>query len=72
MPKIPVNAVVEGKFTVTPPWSGRHTIVAKFTSKQLDDVDGFLAFEAKPRPEDILVNGNRRDNEIVRRTDVIP
>lgn len=71
MPDIPVRAMAEGKFEVIPPWSGRHTIVAKFTSKELDDVDGFLAFEAAPQPEDVIVNGNDR-NEVIARTDVIP
>ncbi|XP_026465258.1 annulin-like [Ctenocephalides felis] len=31
-------------FNLTPPYSGRSTIVAKFSSKELDDVDGFLAY----------------------------
>lgn len=71
MPEIPVHAIAEGKFAITPPWAGRHTLVAKFDSKELDDVDGFLAFEAQPRPEDVIGNG-AHDNEVIRRTDVIP
>lgn len=31
-------------FEFTPPKSGRNTIVVKFSSKELDDVDGFLNF----------------------------
>lgn len=70
MPEIPVRAIAEGKFKVTPPWAGRHTIVAKFDSKELDDVDGFLAFEAQPKPEDVIEKVD--NNVIVRRTDVVP
>lgn len=70
MPVIPIKAMAEGKFEVIPPWSGRHTIFAKFDSKELDDVDGFLNFEAAPQPEDVLLNENGR--EIVARTDVVP
>lgn len=40
---------------LTPPWSGRHTILAKFTSKEMNDVDGFLAFLVQPKKE---TNGN--------------
>ncbi|XP_041780647.1 annulin isoform X3 [Anopheles merus] len=60
---------VSNTFTMTPPYSGRLTLAAKFTSKELDDVDGFLAFLAHPRPEDIITEVE--DNVIVARTDVI-
>uniref|UniRef100_A0A336LKB0 protein-glutamine gamma-glutamyltransferase n=1 Tax=Culicoides sonorensis TaxID=179676 RepID=A0A336LKB0_CULSO len=69
MPEIPVKAMAEGKFDIIPPWSGRHTIFAKFDSKELDDVDGFLNFEAAPQPEDVLLPENNHD--IIARTDVI-
>lgn len=39
-------------FKFTPPKSGRNTIVAKFTSKELDDVDGFLNFMVEPSKEE--------------------
>lgn len=54
---------------LTPPFAGRGTIAAKFTSRELDDVDGFVAFEAKPRPEDVLMETS--DNEVIERTDII-
>ncbi|XP_037297754.1 annulin isoform X2 [Manduca sexta] len=31
-------------FKLTPPWAGRHQISAKFQSKEMRDVDGFLSF----------------------------
>lgn len=31
-------------FKLTPPWAGRHQISAKFTSKEIRDIDGFLSF----------------------------
>lgn len=70
MPIIPVKAMAEGKFEIVPPWSGRHTIIAKFDSKELDDVDGFLNFEAAPQPEDVILTNVTP--EIIARTDVIP
>jgi transglutaminase 1 len=65
-----VGETAEHTFMFTPPYSGRATLVAKFTSKELDDVDGFLAFEVHPRDEDVIMNGDIA--EIVARTDVIP
>ncbi|XP_049802797.1 annulin isoform X1 [Schistocerca nitens] len=41
-------------FKFTPKYDGRATIAAKFTSKELDDVDGFLNFMVEPKKE---VNG---------------
>lgn len=35
-------------FSMTPKLEGRSTIVAKFYSKELDDVDGFVNFMVKP------------------------
>ncbi|XP_055638666.1 annulin-like isoform X2 [Toxorhynchites rutilus septentrionalis] len=67
--EIAVSETVSKTFSLTPMFAGRATIVAKFTSKELDDVDGFLAFEAQPRPEDILMETSK--NEIIARTDVI-
>ncbi|XP_052759591.1 annulin isoform X1 [Galleria mellonella] len=48
--KIPLDenvapgAVATVQFKLTPPWAGRHQISAKFDSKELHDVDGFLSF----------------------------
>uniref|UniRef100_A0A182NEW6 protein-glutamine gamma-glutamyltransferase n=1 Tax=Anopheles dirus TaxID=7168 RepID=A0A182NEW6_9DIPT len=68
-PEIAPGEKVLNTFTMTPPYSGRLTLAAKFTSKELDDVDGFLAFIAHPRPEDIIMEVE--DNAIVARTDVV-
>lgn len=35
------GALATAQFKLTPPWAGRHQISAKFTSKELHDVDGF-------------------------------
>lgn len=64
-----VDETISNTFSLTPQFVGRATLAVKFTSKELDDVDGFLAYENKPRPEDILMNGT--ENEIIARTDVI-
>lgn len=71
--EIPVGGTAASTFKFIPPYSGRGTLIAKFNSKELDDVDGYLHFEIEPRPEDIIMNGNgTRTAEVVRRTDVIP
>lgn len=49
-------------FKYTPPWAGRGSLVAKFVSKELNDVDGHLAFEVKARPEDVIL-----DNDVIGR-----
>lgn len=72
VPEVPVGETAEVSFEFVPPYSGRGTFAAKFTSKELDDVDGFLAFEMQPRPEDILTpNWNRDYNNVIARTDVL-
>lgn len=72
VPEIPVGGEASATFEFIPPYSGRGTFAAKFTSKELDDVDGFLAFEMQPRPEDILTpNWNRDYNNVISRTDVV-
>ncbi|XP_041969290.1 annulin-like isoform X2 [Aricia agestis] len=38
------GAIATAEFKLTPPWGGRHQISAKFTSKEIHDVDGFLSF----------------------------
>ncbi|XP_058452172.1 annulin isoform X1 [Malaya genurostris] len=67
--EVEVDEVISNTFSMTPPFAGRATIAAKFTSKELDDVDGFLAFEVSPRLEDILMVTT--ENEIIARTDVL-
>jgi len=71
--EIPVNGVAAATFKYTPPYAGRGTMLAKFTSKELDDVDGYKHYEIEPRPEDLLQpNGSHRSSNIIRRrTDVI-
>lgn len=59
-------------FKYIPPYAGRGTLLAKFSSKELDDVDGFMHYEIQPRPEDVIMNVNRNSNIIRRRTDVLP
>lgn len=46
----PIQPKEEAKITfkLKPPTEGRQTIVAKFTSNELDDVDGFLNFMVSP------------------------
>lgn len=46
------GGVASAEFKLTPPWAGRHQISAKFISKELKDVDGFLSFKVDP-PLDI-------------------
>lgn len=39
---VPPGGHAKAEFKFTPPHSGRHTIAAKFVSKQMDDVDGYI------------------------------
>lgn len=41
------GAIAEAQFKLTPPWAGRFQISAKFTSKEMHDVDGFHTFMVK-------------------------
>ncbi|XP_073827498.1 transglutaminase isoform X2 [Musca autumnalis] len=70
--EIPVGGTAASTFKYIPPYAGRGTLLAKFSSKELDDVDGFMHYEIKPRPEDIIMNNNSSNTIIRRRTDVIP
>ena len=70
--EIPVAGTGASTFKYNPPYAGRGTLVAKFNSKELDDVDGFIALEILPRPGDIILNGTTLTNEIIVRSDVIP
>jgi transglutaminase 1 len=43
--------IAEGHFELTPRVSGEKTISAKFTSKELEDVDGFVTVTVNPSNE---------------------
>ncbi|XP_013182952.2 annulin isoform X1 [Amyelois transitella] len=45
------GAFAKAEFKLTPPWAGRHQISAKFSSKEMKDVDGFLSFIVAMPPE---------------------
>ncbi|XP_030383755.1 annulin isoform X2 [Scaptodrosophila lebanonensis] len=72
--EIPVGGTAASTFKYVPPYAGRGTLLAKFNSKELDDVDGYMHYEIEPRPGDILHSSgtSRMSNIIRRRTDVIP
>lgn len=42
------GAYAECSFSMVPRYEGRATIAAKFYSKELEDVDGFVNFMVKP------------------------
>lgn len=67
---VPVRGTAEIRFVYKPPYAGRATFAAKFSSKELDDVDGFKAFVIAPRDEDILMS-DRSNNETIFRTDIV-
>ncbi|XP_018564308.1 annulin [Anoplophora glabripennis] len=48
---VPPGERAKGEFKFTPPRTGRHTIAAKFVSKQMDDVDGYLTIMVEPKKE---------------------
>lgn len=50
-------------FKMTPKFSGRSTIAAKFVSKELEDVDGFLNFMVEPKKEVVNGTGNAAWND---------
>lgn len=52
---IPPGEKAIGNFTFTPPKTGRQSFGAKFESKELEDVDGFLVFMVEENKEG---NGN--------------
>ncbi|XP_053985887.1 annulin isoform X1 [Hylaeus volcanicus] len=45
---VDVDAFAECSFSMVPKFEGRATIAAKFYSKELEDVDGFVNFMVKP------------------------
>lgn len=69
---MPVDGTASATFKYVPPYAGRGTFAAKFFSKELNDVDGFISFEIEPRSSDVYYNGNPRPREYIVRTDVIP
>lgn len=70
IPDIPVNGTGTAIFKYLPKYAGRATFIAKFHSKDLDDVDGFLAFEINPRPEDMVITTTFDSDGYVRRTSI--
>ncbi|XP_044742893.1 annulin isoform X2 [Chrysoperla carnea] len=48
---IPVGGFAKAQLDFIPPRTGRQTITAKFTSKELEDVDGFTRFTVIPNKE---------------------
>lgn len=71
--EVPVDGTASATFKYRPPYAGPATFTAKFSSKEMNDVDGFTAFEVEPRNEDRYLNGyHRRPNEYIVRTNVIP
>lgn len=45
--QVEVDAYAECSFSMVPKFEGRATIAAKFYSKELEDVDGFVNFMVK-------------------------
>lgn len=69
---VPISGTTSATFKYVPPYSGRSSFLAKFSSKELDDVDGYLAFEVEPRPEDVLIrNGHHPSSNWDVRTNII-
>jgi transglutaminase 1 len=59
----------EVRFAYKPPYVGSAKLIAKFTSKEMDDVDGFRSFEIAPKADDVLMPETNND-VIISRTDV--
>lgn len=52
----------EVHFTYTAPWAtARASLAAKFFSKQLTDVDGFVGFEVRAHPDDVIASNETAD-----------
>ncbi|KAG5680333.1 hypothetical protein PVAND_009844 [Polypedilum vanderplanki] len=54
----------ETRFAYKPKYVGSAKLVAKFTCKEVDDIDGFRVFEIAPKPDDMLMNENNHDKII--------
>lgn len=67
--KVPLDiqpkAFAETRFTYKPSYVGSVKLIAKFTSREMDDVDGLRVFEVAPKPEDILMNTNGSNNDVI-------
>lgn len=72
VPEVPVDGIASATFKYIPPYAGRATFAAKFFSKQLNDCDGFIAFEVMPRPSDVYLNGHSLPREYIVRTNIVP
>lgn len=72
IPEVPVDGTGSATFKYVPPYAGRGTLAAKFFSKELNDVDGFLSFQIEPRPSDVYMNGHTQPRDHIVRTNVIP
>lgn len=68
MPEIQSKSFTEARFVYKPPYVGSAKLVAKFTSKEMDDVDGFRVFEISPKPDEILMP--EANNDVISRSDV--
>lgn len=70
MPEVQPKAFAETRFAYKPAYVGSAKLIAKFTSKEMDDVDGFRVFEIAPKPDDVLTTEVNND-VIIAKTDVI-
>lgn len=66
---MPPKSFAETRFAYKPPYVGTAKLVGKFTSKEMDDVDGYRTFEIAPKPEDVLMP--EVNNETISKTDII-
>lgn len=66
---MPSKSFAEARFVFKPTYVGSAKLIAKFTSKEMDDVDGFRVFEVLPKADEILMP--EANNETVSRTDVV-
>ncbi|XP_075212942.1 transglutaminase [Lycorma delicatula] len=55
---------IKAPFKLIPQFPGKGTIVAKFVSKELDDVDGYFEFTIHEKPQ-VEVNGTGINNTII-------
>ncbi|KAL7036304.1 hypothetical protein ACKWTF_008773 [Chironomus riparius] len=70
VPDILPKTVTETRFAYKPSYVGSAKLVAKFTSKEMDDVDGFRVFEVAPKPEDVLMDPIDNDT-IISESDIV-
>lgn len=70
MPDIQPKAFAETRFAYKPPYVGSAKLIAKFMSKEIDDVDGYRVFEIAPKPEDVLIDENN-DTTIISKNNIV-